>query len=235
MPLPLSVAGCLVLSGGRHFRPKGQAGREGELIVSAARQLCFLMEGCDYPILLACLRNSADNNLQIVLAATSVARSKLPLHSVVELFMELGCPINGEDNMGNYPLHLAAMLCEDSSLKCVQLLVEYGAHIDAVNHLRQTPLDLARTEYGYPNLKDDLIHYLSKVTREHISLQCLVGKTVIAHGQKYIKLLPPSLVSFVAQHESFEQEDTEDEDNTDEDSTEDEDNLEDRPLKIKHH
>ena len=183
---------------------------EKENLVSAARQLCFLTKGCNYPLLLACLRNSPGNTS----AATIVASCKLPLHSVVELLIELGCSVDCEDDQGNYPLHLAVMLCEDSSLKCVQSLVESGAHIDAVNYLKETPLDLAGTNCGYHSLKDDLIDYLSRATRENCSLQCLAAKALVAQGQNYIKLLPPHLVSFVAQHGSDEQ-DTEQEYRTD--------------------
>ena len=181
---------------------------EKKTFVSAAHQLCSLTKGCNYPLLLACLRNSSDTS-PTVLEATSVASCKLALHSVLDLLIELGCSVDCEDNMGNYPLHLAVMLCEDSSLKCVQTLVENGAHIDAVNNLKQTPLDLARTKCGYSSLKDDLIRYLSRATSEHCSLQCLAARAIVAHKQDYINVLPSFLVSFVAQHEPHEQDDTE--------------------------
>ena len=190
--------------------PENKQAEKGKL-VSAARQLCFLMKGCSYPLLLACLKNTPDNNSHLLSAATSVAGCKLPLHLVVELLIELGCSVNCEDSKGNYPLHLAVMLHEDSSLKCVQSLIENGAHVDAVNHFKQTPLDLAKIKCGYPNLKDGLILYLSRAIREHCSLQCLAAKALVAQGQNYIKMLPPFLVSFVAQHESDEQEDVEEE------------------------
>lgn len=182
---------------------------EKEKLVSAAHQLCFLMKGCSCPLLLACLRNTPENNSQLLSAATSVAICNLPLHLVVELLIELGCSVNCEDSKGNYPLHLAVTLREDSALKCVQTLIENGAHVDAVNHFKQTPLDLAKTRCGFPDLKNDLILCLSRAMREHCSLQCLAARALITQEQNYIKMLPLFLVSFVAQHEPDEQEDTE--------------------------
>ena len=159
---------------------------EQENLVSAARQLCVALKGGSHPPLLGCLRNSPDHNWQVEFAVTMVGMSKLPLHLVVDLFTDLGCSMDCKDNMGNYPLHLAVMLNKDSSAKCVQLLVESGAHIDAVNHSKQTPLDLARTERGYPLLKDDVIYCLSTATRENFSLLCVAAKAVITHFFKKI-------------------------------------------------
>ena len=79
--------------------------------------------------------------------APSVAKCKLPLHLVVELLIELVCSLDCEASRGNYSLHLAVMLHEDSSLKCMAANIEKGAHIDAVNHFKQThALHLARTQ-----------------------------------------------------------------------------------------
>ena len=181
---------------------------EKERLLWAARQICLLMKGCSCSLLLACLSSAPD----MLSAASSVAECKLPLHLVVELLIELGCSVNCEDSRGNYPLHLAVMLHEDSSLKCAHSLIESGAHVDAVNHFKQTPLDLARTQCGYPELEDELILYLGSAMCEHCSLQCLAAKALVAQEQNYIKILPPFLVSFVAQHESDEQGDTDFED-----------------------
>lgn len=175
--------------------------RERERINSAVKQVCSLMAGKNCPVLIACLCDILTppraNN-----AVTSVANASLPLHRVLEALMDNGCPVNSEDSMGNFPLHLAVQLKEDSSLECVRTLVEYGAHLDAVNHNNDTALSIALKKKGFVKNNEAIIEFLRTATRHEMSLQCLSAVTLVREGVAYANVLPKFLISFVAKHEA---------------------------------
>ena len=177
--------------------------QEKERLQTAVTQLCDLVKERETPLLIACLRNVTSGQKQAqVSAATSIAKSKLPLHKVLAAFLDHGCPVNCEDSMGNFPLHLAVQLNEDSSLNCVQTLIDYGAHLDAVNHANETALDLALKKPGFNKHKTLVVELLKKSHRQHLSLQCLSAITVVHEGLPYVGVLPSFLISFVAEHET---------------------------------
>jgi len=98
--------------------------------------------------------------------------------------------------------HFAVMLKEDSSLQCLKTLIEYGAHIDAVNQRNETPLDLALYNVGYAENKENIISYLSNANRKYSTLQCLSAKVLVKQCIPYEAILPGFLVSFVSEHET---------------------------------
>ena len=170
---------------------------------SAVKQLCELVDKQPFSLLTACLKNlPKGKKLNQTSAISSIFHSKLPLFKVINLFLNSGCSISCEDSIGNYPLHLAVQMMEDSALDCVKTLVENGAHLDAVNHLEQTPLDLARAKCGYKKQKDAIVQFLLASMKEQLSLQCLAAKAITTYAIDYASILPPFLVSFVAEHHS---------------------------------
>eukprot|EP00731_Ephydatia_muelleri_P038526 Em0793g2a len=112
---------------------------EDDLIHRAGVQLVEISRDNPCPLLIACLQNLPTESMG---AAKEIACNKLPLQRVLALLLEMGCPVQCEDGEGNFPLHLAARLQEDNALHCVRTLIEYGAHVDAVNHEGKTALDL---------------------------------------------------------------------------------------------
>lgn len=168
-------------------------------ISRAVEELLLVMESNRCPILVACLQNLPENGSG---ACKDVAASKLPLHKTLALLIDHGCSVHCEDNSGNFPLHLAVQLKEDSALNCVKTLLEYRAHPDAVNFDGHTALDLAREKTGYADLKDSIVEELQQATVRYTSLQCLASKAVVAYGLDYASILPAKLVEFVSWHDS---------------------------------
>ncbi|KAJ6520414.1 ankyrin repeat-containing domain protein [Mycena sanguinolenta] len=59
-------------------------------------------------------------------------------------FLELGVDPNHRDTSGNTPLHYTCFLPRDADGNaCVELLLQFGAAVEAVNNIGQTPVDLA--------------------------------------------------------------------------------------------
>ncbi len=174
--------------------------REGEMaaISRAVEELISVMENNSCPVLIACLQNLPENGSG---ACKDIATAKLPLQKALALLIDHGCSVHSEDEGGNFPLHLAVQLKEDSALSCVRTLLEYGAHLDVVNFDGQTALDLARSELGYENLKQEIISELKRSSNRYSSLQCLASKTVIRYELDYPSVLPAKLVEFVSWHE----------------------------------
>lgn len=176
---------------------------EESKVRQAAIQLLCLLEEKGSPLLLACIGNTPHSRSAHNLSAGStIAVSELPLERVVALLLDIGCPVDSEDQMGNYPLHIAVSLREDSALSCVKTLIEYGAHVDAVNHHNQTALQVAKLRTGFKNQENEIISVLREATVRHTTLQCLASKAVVREGLDYVKVLPPQVANFVAKHEA---------------------------------
>ena len=175
-----------------------QQKKETELISKAAKELIMSMDSHPCPVLVACLQNidypDAFSNYYLA----ELVDSNLPLHKTIALFLDLGCSVHCEDELGNFPLHLAVKLQEDTAPLCVKTLLEYGAHIDALNFDGKTALDLASESYSRKGVSAELENYLSG----YLSLQCMAAKVVVKYFRGcYENLLPPRLVKFVSWHE----------------------------------
>lgn len=173
--------------------------KEHEKINTAAEDLLKVTGNLKTPLITACLQNLPDNNSG---ASKDITDVELPFHSVLAKFLDLGCPLQCEDSAGNFPLHLAVQLKEDSSLECVRTLVEYGCHVDAVNYNGETALDLAEKACGYAELQTDIIAELKKATYQSTSLQCLASKIILSNSIEFASILPVNLVRYVSWHES---------------------------------
>nr|CAF04075.1 fem-like sex-differentiation protein [Suberites domuncula] len=171
--------------------------KEKELIYEAAQDLIHAMDDNTCPLLIACLQNVPDHGSG---AGKDVYSQKLPLGRVISLLIDHGCPIHCEDDNGNFPLHLAVMLKDESSPECIRTLIEYGAHTDAVNFNNKTALELAKS-MDDPKPTTGVVAELSKASTHAFSLQCLASRAVIRNSVDYSRVLPAPLVRFVSWHE----------------------------------
>ena len=174
-------------------------GMEHDKINAATTDLLRVTKkGLKMSLVTACLHNLPDNTGG---ASGDIMTAKLPVHLVLAKFFDLGCPLQCEDVAGNFPLHLAVQLKDDSSLECIKTLIEYGCHVDAVNYNGETALDLAVGGCGCPELQDRIIAELRRATSQHTSLQCLASKAIMLWSINYANVLPHSMVQYVSWHE----------------------------------
>lgn len=172
--------------------------QEMELVTEAVDSLIMIMRGSPCPLLVAGLSNLPENGV----ACKDIAEAKLPLGKAVAMLLEQGCSLNVENEDGNFPLHLAVMLNEDSSLEVVKTLLEYGAHFDAVNYSGQTALDIARQpDTGYAELRAQTINELERATWRHLTLQCIASHAVVRYKIDFMAILPRNVSEFVSWHE----------------------------------
>ena len=183
----LKVADCIK-------EPEKRA-KQTELITKGAQDLIKVMENNSCPLLIACLQNIPQHTNG---AGRDIVSAKLPLHKAIALFLDLGCPVHCEDESGNFPLHLAVKLQEDTAPLCIKTLLEYGAHIDAVNFDGKTALDLAlQDETPQKAVRGELQRNVS----QFLSLQCLASRAVVRYCNGYASVLPPRLIEYVSWHE----------------------------------
>ena len=172
--------------------------KETKLISKGAHELIVSMDSHSHPILMVCLQNIEYPDANIHSHSAELVEANLPLHKAITLFLNLGCSVHCEDEQGNFPLHLAVKLIEDTAPQCVTTLLEYGAHIDAVNFDGKTALDVALKGYSRKGVCTELEKYLSG----YLSLQCMAAKAVLKYfGGCYENLLPPRVVKLVSWHE----------------------------------
>ena len=169
-------------------------GKQDELIAESAQRLMKVMESNPCPLLIACLQNIPQHSNG---AGKDIINAKLPLHKAIALFLDLGCSVHCEDDEGNFPLHLAVKLQEDTAPLCIRTLLEYGAHIDAVNFDGKTALDLALQD---DTTQKEVCNELQKSLPQFLSLQCLASRAVVRHFNGYANVLPPRLIEYVSWH-----------------------------------
>lgn len=174
--------------------PKEVAGERAK-ITSGVDKLIKAMEGNSCPVLIACLQNLPEHSSG---AGKDIIKITIPLQKAIVLLLERGCPIDCEDQDGNFPLHLAVKLHDKSAPSCIRSLLEYGAHFDVVNFSKQTPLEVAELSAEKPT--EGVIEELSKVMGCHMTLQCLASKAIARYGIRYVDILPQRVTDFVAWH-----------------------------------
>lgn len=166
-------------------------------ILGAVDDLIEAMHDNGCPVLIACLQNLPEHTSG---AGKDIIKIGIPLHKAVVLLLDRGCSVHCEDENGNFALHLAVRLLDDSAPHCIRTLLEYGAHYDAVNFNQETALDLARSQV-YPPPVDGVIEELVKASITNMSLQCLASQVVVRHSLQYATILPSRIVEFVSWHE----------------------------------
>ena len=169
--------------------------KQTEMITKGAQDLIKVMGNNSCPLLVACLQNIPQHSNG---AGKDIVNAHLPLHKAIALFLDLGCSVHCEDEAGNFPLHLAVKLQEDTAPLCIKTLLEYGAHIDAVNFDGKTALDLAlQDETPQKSVRSEL----QKSISQFLSLQCLASRAVVKHCNGYASVLPQRLIEYVSWHE----------------------------------
>ena len=174
-----------------HVKDRKKVAEEWEKIRGAVDELMEAMRGSKSEVLIACLQNLPPEHSSG--AGKDIVKMDIPLHKAVAVLLDRGCPIHCEDNQGNFPLHLAVSLQDVNALKCVQTLLEYGAHHDAVNFKGETALDMAKE-------KSEVRRELVQVYGSHGSLQCLAAKAVASFNLQHLGILPVRCLEFVAWH-----------------------------------
>ena len=170
-----------------------------ERILRSVESLISIMEGNSCPMLIACLQNLPEHSSG---AWRDITSAHLPLNRVVALFLDQGCSVHCEDEDGNFPLHLAVQMKDDSALECIRTLLEYGAHIDAVNFDGLTVLDVAKTKgIGCKQKATEIMSELETAMFRYSSLQCLASKAVTRYRIDYALVLPRQIAEYVSWHE----------------------------------
>lgn len=186
----IKVAECI--------KDEKEAAAEMAKVEQAVDDTIRAMEGKSCPVLIACLQNLPEHTSG---AGKDIVSLDLPLHKATALFLEHGCRTDCEDEEGNFPLHLAVGLLDRSAHRCVQTLLEYGAHYDAVNFARETALDIVKSPAHKKPPEWGVLDELMKVSGNHISLQCLSARVIAECGVPYVGVLPQRIIDFVSWHE----------------------------------
>ncbi len=179
------------------IRNSQEKGKELQTISTTVSDFVRLTQGLSCPVLNACLRNLPGKPTG---AHTHILTAQLPLHEALIALIDHGCSVHCEDEDGNFPLHLAAQLKEDSALNCVKTLLEYGAHPDIVNFDGHTALELAR-KHGNELIRGDVVPVMEAAMVQLSTLQCLASRALVKYGIDYAAVLPKYLVQFVSLHE----------------------------------
>lgn len=167
------------------IKEKDKQEKEYELISIAVQDMISTVESHNFSILIACLQSI----LCEVEVVGDIFLSDIPLHKAIKLLLECGCSVHCEDEDGNFPLHLAVLTLGDTkALDCVRTLLEYGAHIDAVNFQNKTAKEL------WPH-GDSFEDY-----EKPASLQCLASHAIVKYNIEYFKVLPERMIEFVSWH-----------------------------------
>lgn len=98
--------------------------------------------------------------------------------------------MNATDAIGNTPLHVFVsswITCDETILK---LLCDNGAHLDCVNALRETAIDVASNVNTMQLLKSKM----------KLSLKCLCARLIQNNNVLFYGKISSSLVRFVEQH-----------------------------------
>ena len=133
------------------------------------------------PLHLACSRDT-----------TNVGRypvCSFPSTAVVELLLEVGADVTAEDVDKNTAIHVAASNRPCKS-EVIHLLLKHGAHLDACNSDRKTPMQLIRGMTIY-----DIASPLN-----HVTLQCLAARVIVKCAIPYKGQIPKRLEKFIQMH-----------------------------------
>ena len=133
----------------------GQSRRNSLRRLPLRPDLLKITENLKVLLITVCLQN---------LPNFSTVTEKRPFHAGLAMFFDLGTSIQCKDASGNFPLHLAVQLREDSALECVWTLVDYGCHVNAVNYNGETALNVAVKECGFPYLQSEIVAELRRAT-----------------------------------------------------------------------
>ncbi|TMW41423.1 hypothetical protein DOY81_013499, partial [Sarcophaga bullata] len=126
---------------------------------------------------------------------------KFPCYQTALLLVHGGAPVNAIDDLRNTPLHiLAASYHRENAYylqkfeKIVKLLVEAGAHLDAVNAQGLTPAQIKH--------KSGLSNIITGYENSFLTLKCMASRCIAVNKIKYKGVVPTVLESYIQVHSS---------------------------------
>ncbi|XP_022228162.1 protein fem-1 homolog B isoform X1 [Drosophila obscura] len=123
---------------------------------------------------------------------------RFPCYATALVLVHCGASVVAVDGARNTPLHILVSKVNSSQdrqgemARILQLFVEAGAHLDAVNAAGQTAatackqVTLANLLHGHQNA--------------HTSLKCLAARTIATHRLNFKGLIPTQLEAFIQMH-----------------------------------
>ncbi|XP_037813590.1 protein fem-1 homolog B isoform X2 [Lucilia sericata] len=124
---------------------------------------------------------------------------KFPCFRTALLLVHAGASVIAMDELRNTPLHtLVASFPRDNphllpnAEKIVKLLVDAGAHLDAINAQGLTPAQVAHVA----GLRNIILGYENSLT----SLKCIASRCIAVNKIKYQGLVPTALESYIQIH-----------------------------------
>ncbi|XP_002138527.2 protein fem-1 homolog B isoform X1 [Drosophila persimilis] len=125
---------------------------------------------------------------------------RFPCYATALVLVHCGASVVAVDAARNTPLHILVSKVNSSQdrqgemARILQLFVEAGAHLDAVNAAGQTAA--AACKSGLATLAN-LLHGHQNA---HTSLKCLAARTIATHRLNFKGLIPMQLEAFIQMH-----------------------------------
>ena len=113
----------------------------------------------------------------------------------LEKFLMCGAEkvINEPDGNGNRPISRVFELESEIAVQCMSILIDFGAHVDAVDHKGQMCLNW---QTRHPPVHSYLM------TLGPLKLACYAAQTIVREKIKYLQVgLPSHVISFVKMHD----------------------------------
>ena len=116
--------------------------------------------------------------------------NRYPCLFTARLLLDCGVDIDARDAGRNTPLHILAADGSEPDEALVDLLCDRGAHLDCVNAMGETALDIASCPQMAMLIKG----------RMQISLKCLCARLIRKNGIPFEGSFGTSLAKFVEEH-----------------------------------
>ncbi len=115
---------------------------------------------------------------------------RYPCLHTVRTLLKCGANVNEINVVRDTPLHIFARNQDDCDETILQLLCDAGAHVDCVNALGETPVDIAINLNTKQLVKSKM----------KLSLKCLCARLIQKNDISFHGIISTSLASFVDRH-----------------------------------